>query len=94
MKLWVAQGFGVGRIPVAQPHNSAIGPDGRTAYVASQRQGEAALVVRREVEPGSKEPGHLLRFQRQHFLMPVLAHATSHNRAALEVVVPDRLAVA
>ena len=35
----------VGRIPVSQPHNSAIAPDGRTAYVASQRQGEAALVI-------------------------------------------------
>ncbi len=35
----------VGRIPVSQPHNSAIGPDGRTAYVASQKQGETALVV-------------------------------------------------
>ncbi|NJD61297.1 MAG: hypothetical protein FIA93_01080 [Deltaproteobacteria bacterium] len=34
----------VGRIPVSQPHNSAISPDGRTAYVASQRQGQTALV--------------------------------------------------
>jgi YVTN family beta-propeller protein len=35
----------VGRIPVPQPHNATIGPDGRTAYVASQQQGGTALVV-------------------------------------------------
>ncbi len=35
----------VGRVPVPQPHNAAIGPDGRTAYVASQQQGGTALVV-------------------------------------------------
>jgi YVTN family beta-propeller protein len=34
-----------GRIPVPQPHNSAISPDGRTAYVASQQQGDTALVI-------------------------------------------------
>ncbi|MGE5753999.1 MAG: cytochrome D1 domain-containing protein [Deltaproteobacteria bacterium] len=34
----------VGRVPVPQPHNSTISPDGNTAYVASQRQGETALV--------------------------------------------------
>src|SRR5262249_35815736 len=33
----------VGRVPVAQPHNSAISPDGRTAYVGSQQQGATAL---------------------------------------------------
>lgn len=35
----------IGRVPVAQPHNSAISPDGRRAYVASQQQGETALVA-------------------------------------------------
>src|SRR5207249_10107892 len=35
----------VGRVPVAQPHNSAISPDGRTAYVGSQQQGPTALVI-------------------------------------------------
>jgi len=35
----------VGRVPVAQPHNSAISPDGRTAYVGSQQQGAMALVI-------------------------------------------------
>ncbi len=35
----------VGRIPVPQPHNAAISPDSRTAYVASQQQGGTALVV-------------------------------------------------
>src|SRR5256885_16793631 len=35
----------VGRVPVAQPHNSAISPDGRTAYVGSQQQGATALVI-------------------------------------------------
>src|SRR5262249_7964177 len=34
----------VGRIPVAQPHNSAIAADGR-AYVGSQLQGSTAIVV-------------------------------------------------
>ena len=35
----------VGRIAVPEPHNAAIAPDGRTAYVASQAQGALALVV-------------------------------------------------
>ena len=35
----------VGRVPVPQPHNSAIGPNGRTAYVGSQQQGATALVI-------------------------------------------------
>jgi YVTN family beta-propeller protein len=35
----------VGQIPVPQPHNGAISPDGRTAYVASQQQGATGLVV-------------------------------------------------
>src|SRR5215468_530687 len=34
-----------GRIPVPQPHNGAFSPDGRTAYVGSQRQGATAVVV-------------------------------------------------
>ena len=33
------------RIPVAQPHNAAFAPDGRTAFVGSQQQGATALVV-------------------------------------------------
>jgi YVTN family beta-propeller protein len=35
----------VGRVFVPQPHNSAISPDGGTAYVASQEQGNAGLIV-------------------------------------------------
>jgi YVTN family beta-propeller protein len=35
----------VGRVSVAQPHNSAISPDGHSAYVGSQQQGETALVA-------------------------------------------------
>jgi YVTN family beta-propeller protein len=35
----------IGRMPVPQPHNSAISPDGRTAYVGSQQQGATALVI-------------------------------------------------
>ena len=35
----------VGRVPVPQPHNSAISPDGRTAYVGSQQQGATGLVI-------------------------------------------------
>ena len=35
----------VGHVPVPQPHNSAISADGHTAYVASQQQGAAALVI-------------------------------------------------
>ena len=35
----------VGRVPVPQPHNSAISADGHTAYVASQQQGAMALVM-------------------------------------------------
>jgi YVTN family beta-propeller protein len=35
----------VGRVAVPQPHNSAISPDGRRAYIASQQQGQTALVV-------------------------------------------------
>ncbi len=35
----------VGRMPVLQPHNSAISPDGRTAYVGSQQQGATGLVI-------------------------------------------------
>ncbi|MCC6178663.1 MAG: cupredoxin domain-containing protein [Chloroflexi bacterium] len=34
----------LGQIPVGQPHNGAIGPDNRTAYVGSQQQGATALV--------------------------------------------------
>lgn len=34
-----------GRMPVLQPHNSAISPDGRTAYVGSQQQGATGLVI-------------------------------------------------
>src|SRR5262249_35568258 len=30
---------------VPQPHNSAISPDGRMAYVASQQQGATSLVI-------------------------------------------------
>lgn len=33
------------RIPVARPHNAALSPDGRRAYVASQPQGATALVT-------------------------------------------------
>ena len=33
------------RIPVARPHNAALSPDGRRAYVASQAEGAAALVT-------------------------------------------------
>ena len=35
----------VGRVPVPQPHNSAISPDGQRAYVGSQQQGQTALVA-------------------------------------------------
>ncbi len=35
----------VGRLPIPQPHNSAISPNGRIAYVASQQQGATALVI-------------------------------------------------
>jgi len=35
----------VGRVPVLQPHNSAISPDGRIAYVGSQKQGATSLAV-------------------------------------------------
>jgi YVTN family beta-propeller protein len=35
----------VGQVPVPQPHNSAISPDGHTAYVGSQQQGATALVI-------------------------------------------------
>src|SRR5262245_43658104 len=35
----------VGRVPVPQPHNSSISPDGRRAYVGSQQQGQTALVA-------------------------------------------------
>jgi len=34
-----------GSVPVPSPHNIAITPDGRRAYVASQLQGSAALVI-------------------------------------------------
>jgi YVTN family beta-propeller protein len=34
----------IGHMPVPQPHNSAISPDGRRAYVGSQQQGQMALV--------------------------------------------------
>ena len=34
-----------GQIPVPQPHNAAIAPDGRTAYVGAQAQGVTALVL-------------------------------------------------
>ena len=34
-----------GAVPVPSPHNIAITPDGRRAYVASQVQGSAALVI-------------------------------------------------
>ena len=34
-----------GSVPVPSPHNLAITPDGRRAYVASQVQGSAALVM-------------------------------------------------
>jgi YVTN family beta-propeller protein len=33
------------RMPVAQPHNSAISPDGKLAFVGSQQQGATALVM-------------------------------------------------
>ena len=33
------------RIPLARPHNAALSPDGRRAYVASQPQGATALVT-------------------------------------------------
>ena len=35
----------VGRIAVPQPHNAAVSPDGRVAWVGSQAQGAAALVA-------------------------------------------------
>ncbi len=35
----------VGDIPVANPHDIAISPDGHTAYVASQRPDDASLAV-------------------------------------------------
>ena len=35
----------IGRVPVLQPHNSAISPDGRIAYVGSQKQGATSLAV-------------------------------------------------
>jgi len=35
----------IGSVPVAKPHNVAIHPDGKTAYVASQEPGKFALVV-------------------------------------------------
>jgi YVTN family beta-propeller protein len=35
----------IGRVSVSQPHNSAISPDGQRAYVASQQQGETALIA-------------------------------------------------
>jgi len=35
----------VGSVPVPQPHNAAIAPDGRIAYVASQAQNSLALVA-------------------------------------------------
>jgi YVTN family beta-propeller protein len=35
----------VGQVPVPQPHNSVISPDGRIAYVGSQQQGATALVI-------------------------------------------------
>jgi YVTN family beta-propeller protein len=35
----------VWRIPVGNPHNLAISPDGRTAYVAAQQPGATALVT-------------------------------------------------
>ena len=35
----------VGHVPVPQPHNSVIGPDGRLAYVGSQQQGATALII-------------------------------------------------
>jgi YVTN family beta-propeller protein len=34
----------IARVPVPQPHNAAISPDGRVAWVASQAQGATALV--------------------------------------------------
>src|SRR5205814_6075158 len=34
----------VGEVPVAQPHNGTMNRDGSAAWVASQRQGETALV--------------------------------------------------
>ena len=34
----------MGQTPVNQPHNSAISPDGKTAYVGSQLQGATSLV--------------------------------------------------
>jgi YVTN family beta-propeller protein len=35
----------IARIPVPQPHNAAISPDGHMAYVASQAEGATALVA-------------------------------------------------
>jgi YVTN family beta-propeller protein len=35
----------VGRVPLAQPHNGALSPDGRTAFIGSQQQGATALVI-------------------------------------------------
>jgi len=35
----------IGRVSVPEPHNSAISPNGRTAYVGSQLQGATALVI-------------------------------------------------
>jgi YVTN family beta-propeller protein len=41
----VARNTVSGRVPVPSPHNIAVTPDGRRAYVASQVQGSAALVI-------------------------------------------------
>lgn len=35
----------LGRVPIPQPHNSAISPNGRIAYVGSQQPGATALVI-------------------------------------------------
>jgi YVTN family beta-propeller protein len=46
----------VGRVPVPQPHNSVISPDGQTAYVGSQQQGATAVVLvdlRRQTSNGT-----------------------------------------
>lgn len=45
------------RVPVPQPHNAAFSPDGRTAYVGSQKQGATAVVVLDLVE--KKEIGRI-----------------------------------
>ena len=45
MLIDVATNKVTGQVAVPQPHNIAITPDGKTAYVASQQQGATALAI-------------------------------------------------